>query len=1127
MELLHLNMFQKAQATNAIKQAFPIAKVLRKGSRSERVTFYEGIGHKTTLTTLTPETSYTLSDVSDSPEVKNIKKLIADTSSELESVNKKLDDHISGENVQKDVVKTLLRMQTALQARIQEWQDCLTSLMQKEINRLVRQKSSCQTLCADEVEQLNKELDTFIKYLNINIQSKNLSEEDFTGIFSFLACNVRDTCPLLYSILDNLLLHTGGGRNVSEIRVRGAVHSLAILISLRNQKIQNDFKLMFTCLCISFGAGCRFIGMLNHLGLTVSWRKAMDFFDKRSKNQQEDITQLTPAGVPVILLIDNINIYRGKKKHLRLFKSIGPTMWNFTAQALLIPNVDGMDDILKDKKACLSPQSETVKIEADDIFLESDEKKTELFTSAVDRYLLDIIDCAVKIPWSAKQLKEMSEQQLNNKLKTGEFETNSASKYNITVPKEADILTSTHGVKSNVHILPLSLEDNSTILGTMSILDKLTDQFKLPSEKKDAQYVPFDSVNNNFDVVTARSHFELLLSQRVHATSIQETVSQIRAREKAFDDVTECAIDGDPENRIGDEEDEQEGLAAHRTESTTLATEKRRFELEDKAFWDVYATLLQKQLNANATNSEESYILTINNETNRTLALTKDHLQRSLLHVAIERKHDTFAKFLVDLGLNVNDREGCGMTPLNIAVLQANTVLCKFLVESGAQYSGPLFTSIPSPLVMAKTMHLEHIQRLFEEDNALSDEENLLIQEIDGTFHKISSTLNADEEKETKRDRTCSGFITPVVGDVGTCKTNNAAMFRSASYRWVGLCPGDLHNKGYFCEAVFKVHGSSGFHCILVEIMKRKRLTKDVFKKKKFDDNNLVKVREAIADACRAYGIAAALEFISSDTFPTSELDKTESIEQLLLTKFKEWLINSGDADAAFQHRATAFLVYGPLQQLYDAATAYGDGMAREAVYQVQIPIYAQLGFRNYYTEVFRHVINFLSKWPKATRVLLQRNCCINLLGKKGHGIELDAFVEAEVVQPLKNYVSGHTTVNMCERLMANLDMMKYLRRCYMSKEGFDVHPTSRHSVQSSLPDQLKGAWFCLKRGFFENKGRQEVEHYPLENNGDASGKISKNLICVQQKGREKIKQNFKAKLYDCFPDLRYTILKD
>jgi hypothetical protein len=30
----------------------------------------------------------------------------------------------------------------------------------------------------------------------------------------------------------------------------------------------------------------------------------MDFFDKRSKKQEKEVTQLTPAGVPVILFID-------------------------------------------------------------------------------------------------------------------------------------------------------------------------------------------------------------------------------------------------------------------------------------------------------------------------------------------------------------------------------------------------------------------------------------------------------------------------------------------------------------------------------------------------------------------------------------------------------------------------------------------------------------------------------------------------------------------------------------------------------------------------------------------------------------------------------------------------------
>ena len=46
MELLNLNSFQKVQATNAVKQAFPGSSVSRKGSKTERVTFYRNIAHK-------------------------------------------------------------------------------------------------------------------------------------------------------------------------------------------------------------------------------------------------------------------------------------------------------------------------------------------------------------------------------------------------------------------------------------------------------------------------------------------------------------------------------------------------------------------------------------------------------------------------------------------------------------------------------------------------------------------------------------------------------------------------------------------------------------------------------------------------------------------------------------------------------------------------------------------------------------------------------------------------------------------------------------------------------------------------------------------------------------------------
>lgn len=99
------------------------------------------------------------------------------------------------------------------------------------------------------------------------------------------------------------------------------------------------------------------------------------------------------------------------------------------------------------------------------------------------------------------------------------------------------------------------------------------------------------------------------------------------------------------------------------------------------------------------------------------------------------------------------------------------------------------------------------------------------------------------------------------------------------------------------------------------------------------------------------------------------------------------------------------FLYYGPLLELFDISTSHVLGQAREVCYILQLPTYAHLNFKNYFTETLARVINFLGKWPLAFRKLLQKNCAVNLSGKKGGAIELDAFVEAEIVQPLKAYV--------------------------------------------------------------------------------------------------------------------------
>ena len=58
--------------------------------------------------------------------------------------------------------------------------------------------------------------------------------------------------------------------------------------------------------------------------------------------------------------------------------------------------------------------------------------------------------------------------------------------------------------------------------------------------------------------------------------------------------------------------------------------------------------------------------------------------------------------------------------------------------------------------------------------------------------------------------------------------------------------------------------------------------------------------------------------------------------------------------------------------------------------------------------------------------------------------------------------ISGHTTVKMVQRLMANIEIFGSTRECFQAREAFSVHPTTKHKEQDPFPDQLKAAHFVL-----------------------------------------------------------------
>ena len=57
--------------------------------------------------------------------------------------------------------------------------------------------------------------------------------------------------------------------------------------------------------------------------------------------------------------------------------------------------------------------------------------------------------------------------------------------------------------RSQMEPLSLSLEDNSTITGTISILKEFSKDFNLPECHSEQEYVPLDKVKMCFDVKTA------------------------------------------------------------------------------------------------------------------------------------------------------------------------------------------------------------------------------------------------------------------------------------------------------------------------------------------------------------------------------------------------------------------------------------------------------------------------------------------------------------------------------------------------------------------------------------------------------------------------------------------------
>ena len=281
----------------------------------------------------------------------------------------------------------------------------------------------------------------------------------------------------------------------------------------------------------------------------------------------------------------------------------------------------------------------------------------------------------------------------------------------VKVPECTKEFPETSNRKSEVLILPVSLQDESSITGVSSIIEELSQILGIPMPEPE-NYLLFDPVKLSFDIEDARKRFIFLKSMEAHKIEHENILREHELRDKAFASALE--VDHDD---IADESTDTDEM------NTVPATSKRhlqelRKEIKDKesAFKTAYTNLKQQIAHASLSTDLGTMNLFVNNLKDKKdeKVMVTDQYERTFLHQAVEENNVTVSRVLLQIGCNPNAQEGCGATPLTLAVLRNSTDLCKLLVDHLASPEGVFVNKIPSPMKIATCLGYNHILDGFE-----------------------------------------------------------------------------------------------------------------------------------------------------------------------------------------------------------------------------------------------------------------------------------------------------------------------------------------------------------------------------------------------------------------------------
>lgn len=167
------------------------------------------------------------------------------------------------------------------------------------------------------------------------------------------------------------------------------------------------------------------------------------------------------------------------------------------------------------------------------VFVKSNPDQLKLWEEAKDNFLCKLLDVGLNnVPKVDKEFSSMNEQEFNTWLKKviangigilSEYKFKSAAKK--SEPTEA----------TKTLILLLSLEDNSTVSGTASVLEDFGRQFKVPCVHAKVA-MQYNESLEMFGIEAVRKHYEFLYLLQEHKKEMEQLQMQLRNIEKELDD---------------------------------------------------------------------------------------------------------------------------------------------------------------------------------------------------------------------------------------------------------------------------------------------------------------------------------------------------------------------------------------------------------------------------------------------------------------------------------------------------------------------------------------------------------------------------------------------------------------